>query len=133
MANLFLDWRNNTERYHVRPTLDGMFAKKLTFDKILRNFVGNYCRHQQIFKVKDFQVQPLVISTKVQGLCPFQANLSRILEFYSIYSSFYKQNFLSISYARLKLVKNQAKAKQHPEAKPLLIENYLLSSYVIIQ
>ena len=101
MADLFLDWRNNTERYHVRPTLDGMFAKKLTFFKILRNFVGNYCRHQQIFKVKDFQVQPLVISTKAQGLCPFQANLSRILEFYSIYSSFYKQNFYKLYQAEI--------------------------------
>ena len=29
---------------------------------------------------------------------------------------------------RLKLTKNQARAKQHPEAKLLLFENYLLSS-----
>ena len=33
-----------------------------------------------------------------------------------------------ISNARLKLVKNQAKGKQHPEAEPLLFENYSLSS-----
>ena len=33
-----------------------------------------------------------------------------------------------ISNARLKLTKNQAKAKQHLEAELLLFENYLLSS-----
>ena len=33
-----------------------------------------------------------------------------------------------ISNARLKLAKNQAKAKQHPEAELLLFENYSLSS-----
>ena len=33
-----------------------------------------------------------------------------------------------ISNARLKLGKNQAKAKQHPEAELLLFENYSLSS-----
>ena len=31
-----------------------------------------------------------------------------------------------ISNARLKLVKNQGKAKEHPEAELLLLENYLL-------
>ena len=39
---------------------------------------------------------------------------------------FYKNTF--ISNARLKLAKNQANAKQHPEAEPLLFENYSLSS-----
>ena len=39
-----------------------------------------------------------------------------------------------VSNARLKLAKNRAKAKQHPEAAPLLFENYSLSSFhVIIQ
>ena len=33
-----------------------------------------------------------------------------------------------ISNARLKLPKNQAKTKQHPEVELLLFENYLLSS-----
>ena len=33
-----------------------------------------------------------------------------------------------ISNARLKLAKNQAKAKQHLEAEPLLFENHSLSS-----
>ena len=33
-----------------------------------------------------------------------------------------------VSNARLKLAKNQAKAKQHPEAELLLFENYSLSS-----
>ena len=33
-----------------------------------------------------------------------------------------------ISNARLKLAKNQAKAKQHPNAEILLFENYLLSA-----
>ena len=33
-----------------------------------------------------------------------------------------------ISNARLKLAKNQAKAKQHPEAELLLFQNYWLSS-----
>ena len=32
-----------------------------------------------------------------------------------------------ISYARLKLAKNQTKSKQHPEAEILLFENYSLS------
>ena len=32
-----------------------------------------------------------------------------------------------ISNAMVKLVKNQAKAEQHPEAKLLLFENYLIS------
>ena len=45
---------------------------------------------------------------------------------------FYKQHF--ISNTRLKLAKNQAKAKQHPEAEVLLFENYSLSFiHVIIQ
>ena len=35
------------------------------------------------------------------------------------------------SNTRLKLVKNQAKAKQHPEAKLLLFENYSLSSSML--
>ena len=39
---------------------------------------------------------------------------------------FYKQHVLSS--AVLKLAKNQAKAKQHPETELLLTENYLLSS-----
>ena len=42
----------------------------------------------------------------------------------------YKLFFISntfISDARLKLVKNQAKAKQHSEAELLLFENYSLS------
>ena len=44
---------------------------------------------------------------------------------------FYKQHFISksfISNTRLKLAKNQAKAKQHPDAKR---ENYSLSSFVL--
>ena len=36
-----------------------------------------------------------------------------------------------ISNVRLKLVKNQAKAKQHPGAELLLCENYSLSSYTL--
>ena len=36
-----------------------------------------------------------------------------------------------ISNTRLKLVKNQAKAKQHPEAERLLFENYSLSSFML--
>ena len=39
---------------------------------------------------------------------------------------FYKQHFISI--ATLKLVKNQANAKQHPETELLLFENYSHSS-----
>ena len=35
------------------------------------------------------------------------------------------------SNARLKLAKKQVKAKQHPEAKLLLFENYLLSSFTL--
>ena len=33
---------------------------------------------------------------------------------------------------RLKFAKNQANAKQHPEAKPLLVENYSLSSSTLL-
>ena len=36
-----------------------------------------------------------------------------------------------ISNARLKLAKNQAKAKHHPEAEPLLFENYSLSPFTL--
>ena len=36
-----------------------------------------------------------------------------------------------ISNARLKLAKNQAKTKQHPEAELLLFENYLLFSFTL--
>ena len=36
-----------------------------------------------------------------------------------------------ISNTRLKLTKNQAKSKQHPEAKLLLFENYSLSSSML--
>ena len=42
---------------------------------------------------------------------------------------FYKQHFISI--ATLKLVKNQANAKQHPEAELLLFENYSHSSSML--
>ena len=43
------------------------------------------------------------------------------------YTSFFIRN-TSISNARLKLTKNQAKAKQHLEAELLIFENYSLSS-----
>ena len=36
-----------------------------------------------------------------------------------------------ISNARLKLAKNQAKTKQHPETEILLFENYSLSSSML--
>ena len=36
-----------------------------------------------------------------------------------------------ISKARLKLAKNQANTKQHPEAGLLLFENYLYSSFIL--
>ena len=44
----------------------------------------------------------------------------------TIYTFFINNTFISNS--RLKLVKNQAKAKQHPEAKLVLFENYSLFS-----
>ena len=44
-----------------------------------------------------------------------------------IYSIFYEQYFTFIRNARLKLAKNQANAKQHPEAELLLFEKYSLS------
>ena len=49
----------------------------------------------------------------------------------------YTEIFKSVSHAffisntRLKLTKNQAKSKQHPEAKLLLFENYSLSSSIL--
>ena len=48
---------------------------------------------------------------------------------WSVTRSFYKQHF--VSKATLKLVKNQPKAKQHPEAVLLLFENCLLSSSML--
>ena len=36
-----------------------------------------------------------------------------------------------MSNTRLKLTKNQAKAKQHPDAKLLLFENYAISSFML--
>ena len=46
-----------------------------------------------------------------------------------IHALFIGNTFLSN--ARLKLGKNQANAKQHPEAELLLLENYLHSSYML--
>ena len=52
------------------------------------------------------------------------SNMVKILEytFFFYISNTFKSNI------RLKLAKNQAKAKQHPEAELLLFENYWLSS-----
>ena len=47
----------------------------------------------------------------------------------SLYAFFYKQHF--ISNARLTFAKNQAKAKQHPEAELLLFENHSLSTSML--
>ena len=44
-----------------------------------------------------------------------------------LYTFFYISNPF-ISHTRLKLAKNQVKAKQHPEARLLLFENYSLAS-----
>ena len=43
-----------------------------------------------------------------------------------IYKLFYKEHYYK--QRQLKLAKNQANAKQHPEAKLLLFENYFHSS-----
>ena len=53
--------------------------------------------------------------------CVFQVFEYAAYAFFCISSTF-------ISNTRLKLAKNWAKAKQHPEAELLLFENYLLSS-----
>ena len=63
--------------------------------------------------------------------------LSDFLHFLVIFFEIESRNtraFLSntfINKARLKLAKNQAKAKQQPEAKLLLLENYSLSSSML--
>ena len=46
------------------------------------------------------------------------------------YTLFFTSNTF-ISNARLKLVKNQGKAKEHPEAELLLLENYSLTSSLL--
>ena len=45
-----------------------------------------------------------------------------------LYFSFFDISSTFISNTRLKLVKNQTKAKQHSEVELLLLENYSLSS-----
>ena len=53
-----------------------------------------------------------------------------------IHAFFISNTFISntfISNARLKLAKNQATAKQHPEVEPLLVENYSFFIHVIIR
>ena len=45
----------------------------------------------------------------------------------SLVNAFFKSNAFT-SKARLKLTKNEAKAKQHPEVKVLLLQNYSLFS-----
>ena len=45
--------------------------------------------------------------------------------------SIQKQNPFIRSNTRLKLAKNQAEAKQHPEAELLLFENHSLSSFLL--
>ena len=53
--------------------------------------------------------------------------MATLLRLYSIFSLFYSANTMNtrffISNTRLKLAKNQTKAKQHPEAELLLFEN----------
>ena len=56
-----------------------------------------------------------------------QANVRTNNETYSENTHFFICNIF-ISNARLKLAKNQVKAKQHPEAELLLFENYSHSS-----
>ena len=48
------------------------------------------------------------------------------LKYHEIHAFFISNIF--ITNIRLKLVKNQGKAKEHPEAELLLLENYLLTS-----
>ena len=48
------------------------------------------------------------------------------LKYHKIHAFFISNIF--ITNIRLKLVKNQGKAKEHPEAELLLLENYLLTS-----
>ena len=52
--------------------------------------------------------------------------LLRLQKLDRLYEFFISSTF--ISNVRLKLAKNQANAKQHPEAEPLLFENYSNSS-----
>ena len=48
-----------------------------------------------------------------------------------LYRLFFISNTF-ISYAQLKLVKNQADAKQHPEAELQLFESYSHSSFMLL-
>ena len=50
---------------------------------------------------------------------------------YIIYMHAYFISNISVSNARLKLAKNSAKAKQHPEAEFSLFENYSLFSFTL--
>ena len=57
--------------------------------------------------------------------------LKRIFLDFQWDTSFFRISNTFISNSRLKLAKNQAKAKQHPEVELLLFENYSLSSYIL--
>ena len=57
--------------------------------------------------------------------------LKRIFLDFQWDTSFFRISNTFISNRRLKLAKNQAKAKQHPEIELLLFENYSLSSYIL--
>ena len=60
------------------------------------------------------------------GSSPAAVTLRYILYNYEIHAFFISNTFLSN--VRLKLAKNQANAKPHPEAEVLLFENYSHSS-----
>ena len=62
---------------------------------------------------------------------PFSGCSRKVSNICNIYKVFFKINYTFVSNTKLKLAKNQAKAKQHSEAELLLFKNYLLSSSML--
>ena len=71
-----------------------------------------------------------VLKTQISNKnCIHNARDSRPFFFYGLHAFFIRNPF--ISNGKLKLAKNQANAKQHPEADLLLFENYSHSSFIL--
>ena len=60
------------------------------------------------------------------------ANSTSVMSVKAVYTGFFFISNTFISYAQLKLVKNQADAKQHPEAELQLFESYSHSSFMLL-
>ena len=68
-----------------------------------------------------------IIAAPKDSLKPLSESITAILKI--LHGFFVNNTFISIT--RLTLAKNQANAKQNPEAELLIFENYSLSSYTL--